>query len=206
MRTCMILAALLVGPQLFAAGPQRHFTDAPLRAVQFIDRNEGWAIGDDGVVWHSIDGGTSWDRQNTGVRGSLRSLYFINPYTGWVVGREELPNGVSSGIILVTTDGGLKWTRVCQNVLPGLHSVKFFDDKNGIVVGEGCSAFPSGVFATADGGRGCASSRARDSPVGWPRTSAMGRPELWPAPGAIWQFCATVSSPRQKLKHSAAAR
>jgi photosystem II stability/assembly factor-like uncharacterized protein len=86
MRTCMIIAAVVLAPVAFAAGPQRHVTDAPLRAVQFIDRNEGWAVGDEGAVWHSIDGGANWERQNTSVRGSLRSVCFINPYTGWVVG------------------------------------------------------------------------------------------------------------------------
>ncbi len=35
----------------------RNFEDAALRAVQFWDNREGWAVGDEGVIWHSIDGG-----------------------------------------------------------------------------------------------------------------------------------------------------
>src|SRR5262245_2627549 len=115
------------------------FDDAPLHAVQFVDRNEGWAVGDDGVVWHTIDGGKNWERQITGVRASLRSVHFLNPYTGWIAGRDELPNGGgSNGVLLYTRDGGLKWQLVTVNSLPGLHRVRFLDSKTGYVIGDGC--------------------------------------------------------------------
>ena len=45
----------------------------PLRCIQFVDENEGWAAGDDGVVWHTINGGKTWERQPTGTRASLRA-------------------------------------------------------------------------------------------------------------------------------------
>src|SRR5260370_27220813 len=146
--------AILAFSAAASAAPPKNFADAPLRAVHFVDRNEGWAAGDDGAVWHTIDGGNTWDRQKTGVVGSLRAIHFMNPFTGWIVGREELPNGGgSTGIILYTSDGGLKWSRLAINVLPGLHAVKFFDDRTGLVAGEGADAFGSGVFETIDGGR-----------------------------------------------------
>src|SRR4051812_15160310 len=87
----------------------RHFEDAALHAVQFADKNEGWAVGDEGVIWHTIDGGQHWERQPTGVRASLRSLHFVNPYFGWVAGREELAGGGSAGVVLCTQDGGVSW-------------------------------------------------------------------------------------------------
>src|SRR5437879_5338350 len=39
----------------------RNFDDAPLHAIQFVDAQEGWAVGDEGVVWHTIDGGKKWE-------------------------------------------------------------------------------------------------------------------------------------------------
>src|SRR5262245_58683459 len=150
-------AALLAGVALAPAaraGDAPAYDDAPLHAVQFVDRNEGWAVGDDGVVWHSIDGGANWERQPTGVRASLRSVHFLNPYTGWIAGREDLPNGGgSNGVLLFTKDGGLKWQLVTLNSLPGLHRVRFLDSKTGYVIGDGCDQFPSGVFKTVDAGR-----------------------------------------------------
>src|SRR2546421_4614091 len=116
-----LVAGVFLVPPAAAADPAA-FEDAALHAVQFVDRDEGWAAGDDGVVWHTIDGGQTWERQPTGVRASLRSLHFVNPYVGWAAGREELPNGAgSAGVLLYTKDGGLKWQRVLINALPGLN-------------------------------------------------------------------------------------
>src|SRR5262245_66084781 len=91
-----VLAGAVFAP---AARPAdlRFFDDAALHAVQFIDQREGWAVGDDGVVWHSTDGGAAWDRQPTGLRASLRSVHFLDAYTGWAAGREELPHGAEIG-------------------------------------------------------------------------------------------------------------
>src|SRR3954452_17608329 len=88
------------------AADLRFFDDAPLHAIQFVDTREGWAVGDDGVVLHTINGGETWERQPTGVRASLRSLHFLSSLIGWVVGREDLPHGGGSvGVLLYTRDG-----------------------------------------------------------------------------------------------------
>src|SRR5437868_7033750 len=129
-RPAAALAALVLVAHPIKAADLRPFEDAPLNAIQFVDKQEGWAAGADGVIWHTIDGGKHWERQSTGVRAALRSVHFLNPYTGWAVGREELPNaGGSAGIILFTDDGGLHWTRLASPPLPGLNCVRFFDDK-----------------------------------------------------------------------------
>ena len=152
MRAAGLLLCLLVpGFTLAADGP--HFGDAAVRCLQFVDENEGWAGGDDGVVWHTIDGGKTWERQPTGVRASLRAIQFLTPYCGWAVGRTELPGGGSMGVVLGTTDGGLKWKVLNSNSVPGLNVVKFFGDREGIAAGDGSEAFPSGLFLTLDGGR-----------------------------------------------------
>src|SRR5436309_1109809 len=120
----LVLTAGVVFLPAARAADLRNFEDAALHAVQFVDRHEGWAVGDEGVVWHTIDGGRNWERQPTGTRAALRGLHFLTPYTGWVAGREELPHGAGSlGVLLVTRDGGLKWQRVAVDRLPGLEGV-----------------------------------------------------------------------------------
>lgn len=136
-----------------AQASSRHIEDAALHAIQFVDDKEGWAVGDDGVIWHTIDSGQNWEAQESGVRASLRSLYFHNPYVGWIVGREELPQGGSVGVVLYTCDGGLKWQRLFSNSLPGLNRIRFCDPKTGFVVGDGAEHLPSGLFRTNDGGQ-----------------------------------------------------
>jgi photosystem II stability/assembly factor-like uncharacterized protein len=131
------------------------FDDAPLHAVTFVDQSEGWAVGDHGIIWHTVDGGKLWERQKSGTRASLRSVQFLTPYIGYAVGRTEMPAtlGHSSGIILSTTDGGLTWSEMTNGLLPGLMAVKFFDDKNGVVAGDSTPAFPCGIFTTTNGGQ-----------------------------------------------------
>src|SRR5947209_7732789 len=135
-----LLSLIVVGT--FAAGAESaappNYDDAPLRAVRFVDKNEGWAVGDHGCVWHTIDGGKTWERQPTGTTASLRGVQFLTPYLGFVVGRTELPHGAgSAGVVLSTADGGATWTEVSSGLLPGLNAVQFFDEKTGIVAGDG---------------------------------------------------------------------
>jgi photosystem II stability/assembly factor-like uncharacterized protein len=150
------LLAVLAGAVLAMparAADLRYFDDAALRAVQFIDTDVGWAVGDEGVVWKTIDGGKTWERQPTGVRASLRSLHALSPLIVWVCGREELPGGGSVGVVLYTCDGGEKWVRTSGNSIPGLNHVCFADGKNGCMFGDGSEQYPTGVFVTDDGGR-----------------------------------------------------
>ncbi len=149
------VALVLLAAANAPAADLRYFDDAALHAIQFADAEgrEGWAVGDEGVIWHTIDGGRNWERQPSGVRASLRSLCFLNPYIGWVAGREELGGGGSAGVLLYTKDGGLHWRRLLANSLPGLHRVAFADEKTGYLAGEGSDVYPSGLFATHDGGR-----------------------------------------------------
>ena len=154
MRSLLATALVFFGMAAVCRGADlRHFDDAALHAIQFVDEREGWAVGDDGVIFHSIDGGETWDRQPTGLRASLRSVHFLNPFTGWVVGREELPfSRGSTGVILLTRDGGITWERRSEHTLPGLEKIQFVDARIGFIVGDGSDEYPTGIFRTTDGG------------------------------------------------------
>src|SRR5262249_7163584 len=130
------LAVAACAPRAHAADP-RHFEDAALRAVQFVDARQGWAVGDEGVVWHTIDGGETWERLPTGTRASLRSVHFLTPLRGWAAGREELPGGGSAGVLLYTEDGGETWHRLLKNAVPGLNFIRFGDPRTGYALGDG---------------------------------------------------------------------
>jgi len=158
-----LLLAACVAPT--SASDLRHVEDATLRSIYFIDNSEGWAVGDEGLILHTLDGGKNWQRQPTGVRGSLRSVQFLTPTIGWVAGREELPYGMGSvGVILFTNDGGIEWKKQLAYTLPGMNQVRFIDQKVGYLLGDGSDQFPSGVFRTGDSGRNW-------EPVPGPRTT-----------------------------------
>ncbi|HEY1192266.1 MAG TPA: YCF48-related protein [Gemmata sp.] len=185
----LALVAAVSAPAV--AQPAVAFDDAGLHAIHFVDASEGWACGDDGTVWHTIDGGKQWERQKTGTRASLRGIHFTDIYTGWAVGRLDTPSG-SIGVMLKTTDAGLKWTEVGTNVMPGLSAIRFFNEKTGFVCGDGSDAFPTGMFTTKDGG-------ASWDPVPGPRLPSCRGAELFgPTSGLVvgaWGKVGTLAMP-----------
>jgi len=133
--------------------------------VDFVDATTGWAVGSDGIVLHTGDGGTTWARQplpsldsiaglgpgpgGTDLRPSgwddLFSVSFPDPRAGAVAG--------PGGTILVTADGGATWQWRGDRRYGGLTELTFADRHNGQAVGlatTGLSPYIS--VATADGG------------------------------------------------------
>ncbi len=147
----LLFAAVLCSPAFAFLPPS--YDDAPLRAVCAIDHKHVVAVGDHGVVWQTLDGGKTWDRMKSGSKASLRAVCFVDELQGWAVGRTERAADTSVGTVLKTSDGGLTWEEATDSPLPGLNVVKFFDEKTGIAAGDGTFAAPSGLFATADGGK-----------------------------------------------------
>jgi photosystem II stability/assembly factor-like uncharacterized protein len=166
MRYFLAISLALVTLTASANEPQRHPGDATLRSTFFIDQKEGWVVGDEGVILHTLNGGQTWQRQATGLRSSLRSVHFLTPDVGWVVGREELPYGMGSvGVVLFTNNGGLEWKQQLAKVLPGLNQIRFVDPKTGFMFGDGSDQFPFGAFKTIDSGRTW-------EPIAGPRTTS----------------------------------
>jgi photosystem II stability/assembly factor-like uncharacterized protein len=83
-----------------------------LRAVCFVDRNNGWAVGDSGTILRTSNGGTTWLAQPSGTDARLRDVSFVDPSHGVVVG---------DGTALYTTNGGTVWSK---GTLPLYHRRK----------------------------------------------------------------------------------
>ena len=66
--------------------------------VHFTDANTGWAVGAEGTVLHTTDGGSTWTTQISGTRNWLVDVHFTDATTGWAVGAWVT--------ILHTTTGG----------------------------------------------------------------------------------------------------
>ena len=119
-----------------------------LYAVDFVDANNGWAIGDNSTLLHTINGGTTWVTQTLPITSTpvyLRGLSFLDSSTGWLFGYIYADYG-ELGIILHTTNGGATW--VPQ---PSGNANGWFSDGAMADALHGC-AIGRGVYCTSDGG------------------------------------------------------
>ncbi len=81
-----------------------------LYGVYPIDSLNIWAVGLEGTIVHTTDGGLTWESIPNGATSSLYTVEFINADTGWVAGRDdELSTPLANMLIQRTTDGGLNW-------------------------------------------------------------------------------------------------
>ena len=97
-----------------------------LNAVDFINPNKGWAVGESGFIIHTADGGNTWQIQASGITRNLTSVKFLNEQVGYVA---------AGGILLKTENGGLSW-EPDDSISGVVFDVDFTDLHHGWVVGS----------------------------------------------------------------------
>ena len=156
-------------------------TATALNAVDFVDLNNGWAVGDSAFILHTTDGGESWSLQVNPFSGdpyqSFGDVKFIDLNNGWVVGTQ--------GVILHTTDGGNSWSVQTSGTTRNLRTVDFVDTSHGWAASGGVIETEV-ISHTANGGDtwitqlsivGCGFSSLKfiDANKGW----AVGSGRIW---------------------------
>ncbi len=124
----LLLDGDVAGTRLLAVGERGHIiysdnngtqwqqADVPsrghLNAVQFIDENQGWSVGEDGIVLNTQNGGITWQKQmdirDAEQKGPLLDVYFLNANEGFAVGVFNK--------IYHTIDGGNSWQAWQDNI------------------------------------------------------------------------------------------
>jgi photosystem II stability/assembly factor-like uncharacterized protein len=113
-------------------------TSEVLLGVSFTDVSKGYAVGTNGVIRVTTNGGSSWSSQTSGTSRFLRDVYFSDATHGSIVGE--------SGLILRTIDGNT-WTPQTSGTTQHLVHVHFVDNSVGIATGQG-----GVILRTIDGG------------------------------------------------------
>jgi photosystem II stability/assembly factor-like uncharacterized protein len=103
-------------------------SNVKLHSVFFVNQKMGWAVGTQGKIYQTFNGGKAWREQNSTTAKDLTDVFFRNTAEGWAVGEE--------GLILHTTTAGNIWTAVESKAKHKLEKIFFFG-KKGWAVGFG---------------------------------------------------------------------
>ena len=106
-----------------------------LDAVTFVSPEIGWIVGwdlrglgMDGLILRTVDGGKTWQRQESHTRNFLDDVFFISATEGWIAGK--------SGLVLHTKDGGQNWRPQRTDTRTDLKSIYVSSTNSGWVVGQ----------------------------------------------------------------------
>ena len=89
--------------------------ESDLKSVFFLDDKNGWAVGANGLIVATDDGGKTWEPQTSKVGNGLSCVSFVDTKIGYIGGEGET--------ILKTTNGGRTW-----KVLTGGQTASGFGD------------------------------------------------------------------------------
>lgn len=144
----LVLSAIVlsVSAQNFTWTEQPSSTTEWLNDIHFVDSLTGWAVGDNGSIVATVDGGETWSPQTSGTTEKLRSVFFLSDTLGWIAGGFS----ASSNVLLMTEDGGANWTQVPHDI-PNeetmLKGIQFYDADHGFTITS-----LHNVYYTSNGG------------------------------------------------------
>ncbi len=116
-----------------------------LKSLFFTNTLNGIAVGDNGVIITTANGGNTWTSITPPVQRDFNAITFINADTGYIVG--GTPSGLCRRTILRTVNGGSNWSVLIDNVGGILKDISFADAQVGYTVGDSAT-----VLKTTDGG------------------------------------------------------
>ncbi|MGH7896854.1 MAG: WD40/YVTN/BNR-like repeat-containing protein [Candidatus Binatia bacterium] len=126
--TASLLFVLMFREPPFETGERAVPIADHLLDLTVVDERTVWAVGHDGRILGTRDGGRNWKFARSAVDSPLAAVAFRDGATGLAVGY--------AGVILRTTDAGDSWSRVPSGVEVYLTSVRFLADGRAFAAGE----------------------------------------------------------------------
>lgn len=123
---------------------QESGTTEALRDVFFLNDMTGWAVGDNGTILNTLNGGALWTAQTSNTDQRLSSVHFIDENTGWITGGQD---SGEQAPLLKTTDGGQNWQLMSYSFSAAfVKDIFFVDDSTGWVIKS------DSIYISKDGG------------------------------------------------------
>ena len=117
------------------------YTTQTINDFYFQDANVGVAVGYNGIILKTLDGGTTWTFYGALGAGTYRSVCFVDATTGIIVAHGKM--------VKKTVDGGETWTTWISEATTFNHffETRFFNTTTGVAIGDG-----GVIFRTNDAG------------------------------------------------------
>ncbi|MEQ1676141.1 MAG: YCF48-related protein, partial [Chitinophagaceae bacterium] len=106
--------------------------------MSFIDNNTGLAVGNNGAIAKTTDGGYNWQylsfkyitATNSISLASLNDVHFVTPTVAYAVG--------GGGLLIKSTDGGINWAQITTPLTPlgkNINALHFVNKDTGYIGG-----------------------------------------------------------------------
>jgi len=116
--------------------------DPTLYDIHFVDEKTGWMVGEFGKIYHSTDGGMTWNEQQNTLLGHAGIDDALNLPALFGVRFKNATEGIAVGIegkIVKTMDGGKTWAFTGEDLAAfstePLYALRLFSDGKGWIVG-----------------------------------------------------------------------
>lgn len=96
--------------------------------IEIYGEDAGWAVGENGLVLVTENGGNSWNEQLSNTKRKLNSISFINNMIGWAVG--------DHGTVIRTASGGQNWVVLPSGLTKNFNSVYAITQLVSWIVGD----------------------------------------------------------------------
>lgn len=130
------------------------YTMTSCGAIQFVDANNGWAVGPNSRIVKTSNGGATWIPVTSSLTNGLntyqKSMYMYDANHIWI--GEDVPNSSGQTIshfLMHTTDGGNTWTQDNISLSSSAFSLFFLNENTGWLTGDDVGSLTyKGVIAT----------------------------------------------------------
>jgi len=103
---------------------------AIFNSIDFKDTQTGIAVGNNGIIHKTTNGGLNWNLITNNVSpDQLNKIFFLNDNSGWAAGED--------GSILFTSNGGNNWVQQYSSNGHGFYSIRFLNQNTGWAAGNG---------------------------------------------------------------------
>jgi len=108
-----------------------------INKIQFVDDDNGFAVGGNGTFLRTVDGGLIWSVSSLSPPTDLTALWFTSPLVGYTN---------TAGTVQHTTDGGLSWNTQLLQPVAVVRAIAFANDTLGYAITS------AGIYRTANAG------------------------------------------------------